>query len=454
MSSVPGAARSSVVRGHPRIAALVACNTVSMFGSAVSMLAFTYVSYVVTGSLLASVATMAAQALPAPVLLRPAKALAVRFDLRWVSAWVSLAKLVLFCGVGIIVWQGTVTFWLLLLTSLANGIIGALAFPAWRELLAQIVPSDQLARLNATVSSWSAIAGIVGVIAGGVILDAWGVASLFFINGISYLAMLVVLAFPPMRTPPAPGGAGRARDALRLVRDSEALRRFVIIALVLQLIAWPIFKVLPAIASDVSPDATVFSLLLACIYVGMALVEPVLRWREKRYSHARMVVIATIILMVATTLVALAPVALAEVRVIALMLVLVPLGLALNMSDTLVSAAVQSAAPGEREAVVLAMHSAMLTVAAPIGAIAITSIAGAWNVWAAVLIEALGIGILVVYLSRKRMRRDVEALLSARPELLRRHAIHTTTLHAHVGDVEPVRMAHGDRVASGGPQGA
>jgi DHA3 family macrolide efflux protein-like MFS transporter len=174
-----GGGPSGVVRGHPRVLALVAANTFSSFGSAVSMLAFSYVSYVITGSLIATVAVMAASALPALVLMQPAAHLTRRFDLRALCAVLAFAKMALFLIVGVIFGMGYISFWLLLITSLVNGIIGAFTFPPWNNFLRVIAPAGRIADLDSVLMSASAIAGILGVLAGGLMLDAWGVASLF-----------------------------------------------------------------------------------------------------------------------------------------------------------------------------------------------------------------------------------------------------------------------------------
>ena len=49
----------------------------------------------------------------------------------------------------------------------------------------------------------------------------------------------------------------RAADAIRLVRETDMLRRFVIIALCLQIAVFPIFKLLPKIATDISNSSSV-----------------------------------------------------------------------------------------------------------------------------------------------------------------------------------------------------
>lgn len=441
MTADRGSSAPSSLRGHPRVVALVAANTVSAFGSAVSTLAFTYVSYVITGSLLAAVVIMAAQALPAPVLVKPAKALALRCDARLVVAGASAARIILFGSVVAIVIAGDVSFTLLLVTALCSGIVGALSFPSWSRFLHTIAPGGDVIRLSSTLSSLSAVAGIAGVISGGFLLDWWGAAGLFLVNAASYAFPLVaVLLFAPI-APPSDGGSGvRAADAIRLVRETVMLRRFVIIALCLQIVVFPIFKLLPKIATDISTSAVTFSLLLASVYAGMALVEPVLTWREKRFSHWQIAYIAMTIVMVTLALVAIVHQTVEDLRLVLLMVVLVPLGLALNMANTVVSAAVASAASGAKEAEVLAVHAAFVTVAAPVGALIVTGLADAGGIVAALLVEAGAIALLLIYLGRSRVRGDLRALLEERPELVHLHAAHGAGGHGLPGEFEPVHV--------------
>ncbi|MBM3685989.1 MAG: MFS transporter [Actinobacteria bacterium] len=438
-SSMPGHPGS--MRGHPRVVALVAANTVSSFGSAVSVLAFTYVSFVITGSLLAAVVIMAAQALPAPLLVKPAKALDLRFDARLVVAGASAARLILFASVAAIVMAGDVSFALLFVTALCSGVIGALNFPSWSRFLRAIAPGGDLMHLSSTLSSLSAVAGIAGVICGGFLLDWWGAAGLFIVNAASYAFPLVaVLLFPAIAPPSEVGDRVRAADAIRLVRETDLLRRFVIIALCLQIVVFPIFKLLPKIATDISTSAVTFSLLLASLYAGMALVAPMLTWREKHFSHWQIAYIAMIIVMVTLALVAIVHQTMQDLRLVLLMVVLVPLGLALNMANTVVDAAVASAATGAKEAEVLAVHSAFVTVAAPIGALIVTGLADAAGIVAAVLVEAGAIALLLTYLGRSRVRADLRALLAERAEIVHLHAAHGPGSHGLPGEFPPIHV--------------
>ena len=420
------------------------------------MLAFSYFSYVITGSLIASVAVMAASSLPALVLIKPAARLTMRFDLRGLCAALAVAKMALFLLAGIIVGLGFVSFWLLLAISLVNGIIGAFTFPPWNNFLRKIAPAGRIADLNAVLMSASAIAGIVGVIAGGLMLDAWGLASLFYVNAISYAVYAVPFAlFPPVRAVKSGAARTSMREAARVIRDDSLLSGFVIVALVVQLVAWPLLNLLPKISSTIGTNAVIYSLLLSSIYAGMALVAPLLALREKRRSAWQIAMGALLILTIATLIVGVSPlIDDGSSRLILLMVVLIPLGMALNMTTVLVSAAVQSGAPDEYEASVLAVYSAGITVITPVGALIVSGIADATNVWVAVVVEGLGIGVLLASLSTPRMRKRFDEVLSDKHHAIRRHALHGAVARNLPGDLEPVLGSDRDPVTSGGTQGA
>lgn len=436
-------APDGVLRGNPRVTTLVVANTISTFGSAVAMLAFTFVSYQLTGTLLASVVIMAASALPALLLMRPAASITQRFDLRWLAAVNLVLRGSLFFVVAGIVALGDLSYGLLLLTSVASGILGAFYFPVNNEMIRLIAPQGRVSQLDAVISSSNAVAGIVGVIAGGIMLDAWGPASLFVVNGISYLVLAAAMGlFRPLRAVAEGTGRSSMREAFAVMRDVSLLRRFVLVAVIVQLVAWPIFNLLPGVSTSIGSNAVIFSLLLSSLYVGMALVAPILRIREKQYSHWHIAMVALVILMIATALMALAPLLSEGLRLVLVMLVLIPLGMALNMTSVVVTAAVQTSAPEEKEAEVLAAFSALITVATPIGALIIAGIADSWSVWAALVVEAVGIGCLLAYLSTPRMRAALAHVLTGKEHVLSRHALHRVTSHPLPADVPAVQGTH------------
>ena len=117
------------------------------------------------------------------------------------------AKCVIYVAVGVLVLMGYLSLGLLMVTALVSGSVSALNYPAWNKLLVRVAPQGQLDRFDASLSSWGAVAGILGVLIGGQMLDGLGAASLFFVNAISYLFPLVaVLRQPAMPPEPMPPG--------------------------------------------------------------------------------------------------------------------------------------------------------------------------------------------------------------------------------------------------------
>ena len=128
---------------------------------------------------------------------------------------------------GILMLTGLIRFWVILLVAFASS--SALSFdqPARNALITSLVPKEHL--MNA-VSLQSAVfngASILGPALAGLVLSRIGYAGNFFLNGASFLAVLVALLL--LRTPREhtgrPGGKllDSAREALQYVRRDAVL---------------------------------------------------------------------------------------------------------------------------------------------------------------------------------------------------------------------------------------
>lgn len=447
---------------------LVVGSSISSFGSGVAGLAFGYISYRLSGSLAIAVIVLALQSLPSAFLVKPAAALAQRFDLRWVVAASEAAKFFIYVVVGVLVTLGYLSLGLLMVTALVSGSVSALNYPAWNKLLVQVAPQGGLDKLDASLSSWGAVAGIVGVLVGGQMLDALGAASLFLVNAVSYLFPLVAgLRQPPM--PPQQAAPSTQRESLlddaKMLFTVAALRRVVILAIMLELVAWPILKLLPKVADDVDPTSQTFSLLLGAFYLGNSGVSVFLARGKKRYGYQAIMLASLVVLaaaMVAMWLSGLLPGGVLHVAV--LMVVIAPIGLALSLVVTVISASVQLGAPDSKEIRMLAAYSAVVTLVTPIGGLAITGLVGVLDIWAVVAIEALGVIALVVYVGWSGLGKDLRRFASRDIDgvLLRHHSRHMVgnSLERGVVQRSPELLdyqrddSRGSPGSIGGPKGA
>jgi MFS family permease len=414
----------------PHLRLLVAGSSISSLGSGVASLAFSYISYKISGSLAIAVIVLALQSLPSAFLMKPAAFLARTFDLRWVVAGSEIAKFIIYVAVGVLVLMGYLSLGLLMVTALVSGAVSALNYPAWNKLLVRVAPKGQLDSLDASLSSWGAIAGIVGVLIGGQMLDGLGAASLFFVNAVSYLFPLIAaLRQPPMAPDPTPPGTkpeSLLSDA-RLLFTVATLRRVVILAILLELVAWPILKLLPRVATDVDPTSQTFSLLLGAFYLGNSGVAIFLARGKKHYGYQAIMLASLVVLaiaLVAMWMSGLLPGGIGHV--IVLMLIIAPIGLALSLVVTVISASVQLGAPDSKEIRVLAVYSAAVTLVAPIGGLAITGLVGVLDIWAVVAVEAVGVLALVAYVGWSNLGKDLRELAAKDRDglMLRRHSRH------------------------------
>ncbi|MGA1090669.1 MAG: MFS transporter [Candidatus Nanopelagicales bacterium] len=409
---------------------LVAGSSISSLGSGVASLAFSYISYKISGSLAIAVVVLALQSLPSAFLIKPAAHLASRYDLRLVVAGAEAAKCVIYVAVGVLVLMGYLSLGLLMVTALVSGSVSALNYPAWNKLLVRVAPQGQLDRLDASLSSWGAVAGILGVLIGGQMLDGLGAASLFFVNAISYLfPLLAVLrqpAMPPEPLPPGTKSESFASDA-RLLFTVATLRRVVILAILLELVAWPILKLLPRVAEDVDPTSQTFSLLLGAFYLGNSGVSIFLARGKKHYGYQAIMLASLVVLAIALVAMWMSGLLPGGVgHVIVLMLIIAPIGLALSLVVTVISASIQLGAPDSKEIRVLAVYSAAVTLVAPIGGLAITGLVGVLDIWVVVAVEAIGVLALVAYVGWSSLGKDLRTFAEKDRDglMLRRHSRH------------------------------
>ena len=123
----------------------------------------------------------------------------------------------------------------LALLSFLHGIASAFSLPALQALPPRIVDEPYLARTNALVSLTDELAIVVGPVAGGIAIAAFGFRGAFVFDALTYAIGLVAL--PLVRLAPVPVGPDgedeprvRLRDAFegwRLIRGSDLLGRMV-----------------------------------------------------------------------------------------------------------------------------------------------------------------------------------------------------------------------------------
>jgi MFS family permease len=229
----------------------------------------------------------AATTLPVCLLAIPAGTLADRMDRRVLLICAQSAMLLLALLLGALVLAGAATPALLLIITFAMGMGTAVTSPAWQSILPALVPRSDLPPAVALHAVGMNVARAIGPAVGGLLIVTVGIAWPFFVNAVSFVAILWALWWwKPAPTPPRTNTQGFVASmgaAFAHARDNGALRNTLLRSVLFYLFGACYWALLPLVAHDLlGGTARLYGVLVGCIGVGAvsgALLLPALRRR-------------------------------------------------------------------------------------------------------------------------------------------------------------------------------
>lgn len=179
-------------------------------------------------------------------------------------------------GVGLVIALltigGFMSPWLLLGLTFALSAGDAFETPAWRAILPELVPKEDLASASALNGIEFNLARAVGPALAGFVIAAAGVATAFVVNAVSFFGVIaVVLRWKrPVRKQTAPPEtlSGATVAALRYVLHSPAILTVVARTGVVMFFSSALFALLPTVARGVNQSAIGYGILLGCFGAG------------------------------------------------------------------------------------------------------------------------------------------------------------------------------------------
>src|SRR5712664_55260 len=151
-----------------------------------------------------------------------------RVDKRRLNVGTQALQMLEALALAALVWTGRVTTSQVLVLALGFGVVNAFDIPARQAFIAELVPKDDLMNAIALNSSMFNAARIVGPAVAGVLIGAAGIGACFFVNGVSYIAVvagLLAMRLPPFTARPATasGWAGFRMGVGFIRRDRRVL---------------------------------------------------------------------------------------------------------------------------------------------------------------------------------------------------------------------------------------
>ncbi len=199
-----------------------------------------------------------------------------RVDKRRLIVWTQALQMLEALALAALVWTKTVTVWQVMALAVMFGIVNAFDIPARQAFIAELVGRDDLMNAIALNSSMFNAARIVGPAVAGVLIGAAGIGMCFFLNGVSYIAviagLLAMRLAPVARTLTPPSAWEDLREALGFVLRDARLAALVTLVALFSVLGFPFIVLMPVIARDVlHVSAGGYGLLMTAVGVGAML---------------------------------------------------------------------------------------------------------------------------------------------------------------------------------------
>ena len=232
--------------------------------------------------------TQTAASLPYFLLALPAGSAGDIVDRRklilFTESWMMGVSLIL----AILTIAGVMSPWILLVLTFALSAGDAFETPAWRAILPELVPKEDLAAASALNGIEFNLARAIGPALAGTIISVAGVATAFVANFVSFFGVILVVAKwrRPIRRRSAPpeSFSGATVAALRYVRHSPAILTVLFRTGVVMFFSSALFALLPTLSRRVTRNATGYGLLLACFGGGAIIGALVMQSARHRWA--------------------------------------------------------------------------------------------------------------------------------------------------------------------------
>jgi MFS family permease len=212
--------------------------------------------------------------LPMFLFALPAGALSDIVDRRWLLIVVNAALVPVLLTFAALVWLGDMTPSILLAFTFVASTGGAFLAAPWQAIVPALVPRRDLAAAIAANSVGINISRAVGPALAGGLIAAWGIAVPFWLNAISFLAVVATLLWwrpQPVRSSslPAERLVAAMRIGIRHARSSPRLQAPLVRAIAFFIFASAYWALLPLIARDrIAGGPALYGFLLGTIGVG------------------------------------------------------------------------------------------------------------------------------------------------------------------------------------------
>ncbi len=220
--------------------------------------------------------TSALQYVPILVLGPYGGVIADRFSKQKILYFTQSLSGILALILGVLVWTHLVQVWMVYVLAFALGLVTVFDNPARQTFYVELVGPENLRNAVTLYSTLVNLARIIGPALAAALIAGFGLAPCFILNGLSYGAVVIMLAMMRqeelMVTPPVEVARGQIRQGFQYVLSTPVLWVTLVIMFIIGMLTFEFQVSLPLIAQfTFKGDAGSYALLTACMGFGAAI---------------------------------------------------------------------------------------------------------------------------------------------------------------------------------------
>ena len=257
----------------PNFRMYISGQAVSLIGTWLQITAQSWVVWELTHSESALGVVAMLGSLPILLLGPWAGVLADRLNRRWLLIFTQVGMMLLAFSLAGLVQLKIVQLWHVYILSALLGIFSALDFPTQQAFLGDLSGMGEVRKAVNMNAMFLQASRMVGPALAGWVIGSWGVATAFWLNGASFLAVigsLIAVRAVQTRLPHTGNSVMRDLwDGLRFLRSQARMQDLLILSICMTLLALSLMTMMPAYASErMGGNASTLGSLLAASGAG------------------------------------------------------------------------------------------------------------------------------------------------------------------------------------------
>jgi MFS family permease len=158
-----------------------------------------------------------------------------RFDKRKILLITQYVQIGIAVSIGLLIWTNHIAIWQVFIFAAIQGVSNSFEMPTLSALVPELVDREQIQSAISLDRSVFHGSRMVGFSLAGILIKAWGMASAFFVNAVSFVALIIaILSLPPRRrgtTEEEEKRASGIKEGFRYIaNDRPSLAMLVLIA--------------------------------------------------------------------------------------------------------------------------------------------------------------------------------------------------------------------------------